>query len=292
MTTRINGKTKLLALIGNPVDHSVSPIMHNEACRINGENYVYLAFPVPVSHEDDALKATIEAFKTLGVVGANVTYPLKKNILPFLDFQSQEVTMVGACNTIVIDEKTKKITGYNTDGEGLVRALDEAGAIFRGQKVVLAGAGGAGRAIAVSLAIEGAREIVVSAPRVEKATSLIDSIHEAFPHFLIRHINSSQEALGEEVEDAALLINATPLGFAHRQEESIITDSALLRPSLFVYDIVYSPAETRLMKVAKEAGCQTANGLSMLLWQGAIAYRYFTGVDMPVEEIKKALPHA
>lgn len=287
MNNRIQGTTKLLGLLGHPVQHSISPQIHNSACDKNGADYVYLCFDVEPG--DDRLAQAVAALKTLGVRGANITFPFKSEIVRYLDVISPEVELIGTCNTLVVDPETKKITGHNTDGDGFILALEEEGAEFRGKKVILAGAGGAGRAIGIMLALRGAGEIVIAAPHEKPAVELIETIQRALPNFPVRYIHSNESSLKTELQDASLLINASPLGFKGMEELSIIEDSASLSPEVFVYDIVYSPAETKLMRIAKEAGCRTANGLSMLLWQGAVAYKYFTGMDMPMAHVKENL---
>lgn len=287
MKNRIQGTTKLIGLLGHPVSHSLSPQIHNSACDSNGADYAYLCFDV--NPETNELQNVIEAYKALNVVGSNVTFPFKEAVIPYLDVVSPEVALIGACNTLVIDSETKKITGYNTDGEGLVCALDDEGVAFRGNKVILAGAGGAGRAIGIMLALRGAGEIVIAAPRKDKADDLIAAVHKENADFPIRYIPSDEENLKVELQDATVLINASPLGFEGREDMSVIEEASSLPPHVFVYDTIYSPAETKLMRIAKKAGCRTANGLSMLIWQAAVAYKYFTGLDMPVEYVKKNL---
>lgn len=287
MSNRIQGTTKLLGLVGDPIKHSRSPHMHNSACDENGADYAYLCFEVPKG--EGQLKKVLDAYKILNVAGSNVTFPYKEEVVGLLDHVSQEVKMIGACNTIVIDEKTKEITGYNTDGAGLIKAVDELGIDFRGKKVVLYGVGGAGKAIAVMFALEGVGELCICQRSIEKYEAVAKTIHEHAPNVKLRHIAGDDATLKKELEDAVLLVNATTIGYKGAEDQCIIGSPDVLNPNVFVYDIIYAPAETKLMKFAKEAGCQTCNGISMMLWQGAIAYKHFTGVDMPIDYVKKEL---
>lgn len=287
MSNRIQGTTKLIGLIGDPIKHSRSPHMHNSACDKNGADYVYLCFEVKKTPE--SLGKVIEAYKTLNVVGSNVTFPYKEDVVKFLDHVSPEVQMSGTCNTIVIDQETKEITGYNTDGSGLVKAVDEIGVDFRGKKVVLCGVGGAGRAIAVKLALEGVGELCISEIVKEKYDAVEKSIHEHAPQVKVRFIDKSDESLKKELVDAVLLVNATTVGYKGAEDQSVVGSPDVLHPGVFVFDIIYAPAETKLMRIAKEAGCKVSNGIPMMLWQGALAYKNFTGEDMPIDYVKKEL---
>ena len=287
MSNRIQGTTRLLGLVGDPIKHSRSPHMHNSACDANGADYAYICFEVPSG--EGQLKKVLESYKTLNVAGSNVTFPYKEEVIQYLDHVSKEVEMIGACNTIVIDDETKEITGYNTDGAGLVKAVDELGVDFRGKKVVQYGVGGAGKAIAVMFALEGVGELCICQRTVEKYEAIAATIKEYAPNVKVRHIAGDDATLKEELKDAVLFVNTTTMGYKGHEDECVIGSADVLNPDVFVYDIIYAPAETKLMKFAKEAGAKTCNGISMMLWQGAIAYKHFTGVDMPIDYVKKEL---
>lgn len=286
MTNRIQGTTRLLGLIGNPLKHSRSPHMHNTAFEKLNEDYVYLCFEVG----NEGLKEAIEALKLFNAKGGNITFPNKQEVMKYLDDISEDAKIIGSVNTIKIDEDTKKVIGYNTDGRGFVASIEEKGIEFKNNKVVVVGVGGAGRAIAIQLAYEGAREIVIKEMDKALAEEVKDTINKYIPKVEVKIIGDSDEELGKELIDAVLLVNATPLGMKGREDKCIIKSSDVFTDrNLFVYDIVYDPRETLLMKYAREKGLDTCNGINMMLWQGAMAFKIWLGVDMPIDYVSKEL---
>jgi len=284
MTNRISGTTSLIGLLGNPVKHSKSPHMHNKSFQALGLDYVYMAFEV----QDGHIKEALDSLKTFNAIGGNITMPHKTKIVEYLDDISPDAKIIGSINTIKIDEN-KKVTGYNTDGKGFVKSLEENEVKFKGKKIVIAGAGGAARAVATQLAYDGVGEIVLFNRTLEKAKIITDNINTNIPSCKATAKDINETDLVKEIKDAAVLVNCTSLGMKSTIDQSIISSPAQLPKDIFVADIIYDPDQTRLLKIAKEAGCRYMNGLMMLIWQGAIAFKIWTGVDMPVDLIKEEI---
>lgn len=288
MANRIQGTTKLIGLLGNPLKHSMSPHMHNSAFEKLGLDYVYLCFEVEQGHVKEAL----EGLKTFNALGSNITFPHKQDVLEYLDDISEDAKIIGSVNTLLIDPKTKKITGYNTDGRGFVESIEEQGVTYKNRKVVIIGVGGAGRAIAIQLAYEGVSEIVIKEVNEELAREVKKTIEGNISTCNVKLLSQDEEELTQELKDATLFINATPLGMKGKEEMCAISSAAVFpegNTSLFVYDIVYDPRETKFMKYAKEAGLKTCNGINMMIWQGAIAFKIWLGVDMPQDYVRQEL---
>lgn len=259
--------------------------MYNYSFDRLGIDAVYLAFDVPQSD----LKAAVEAMRTLHVKGFNVTMPDKVAVLEYLDEITPAAQLIGACN-VVVPDKDGCLVGYNTDSIGFSDNLKAGGVELAGRKLVLLGMGGAGTAVAVQAAIDGAAELAIfnrkdeSFPNGEK---LVGRLRKAFPACNITYQDlADSEALTAAVKSADVAINATRAGMKPLDEVTLI-DSSLLRPSLVVADTVYNPRETRLIKEAKAAGCKAFGGIGMLLWQGAATFRLFTGCEFPREEVDK-----
>ena len=280
----ITGHTQLTALLGSPVAHSISPMMHNESFRLLGLDYVYLCFEV----NENTLPMAVAGLKTCGIRGFNLTMPNKNKIVELLDELSPAARLIGAVNTVVND--VGKLIGYNTDGVGYMQSVKDAGYHIIGETITVMGAGGAATAICAQAALDGVKNIHIFArnsSRFWKRTEkLVENINSTLPCQAFLHENGDQTALKEAVSRSALLLNATSVGMAPNTDASIITDTSLYRPDLIVSDVIYNPRETRFLREAKEAGCRTFNGMYMLLYQGAEAFRLWTGQDMPVTEIK------
>lgn len=287
MEKRINGHTKLYALIGSPVGHSGSPAMQNYSFEKLGLDCAYLAFDIPLEKTKDAL----DAFRTLHVGGFNVTMPCKTEVARLVEHLSPAAELIGACNTVVVEEDGT-MTGHNTDGVGFVRNLKEHGVEVKGQKIVLLGTGGAATAIAVQAALDGAAEIAIFNQKDEfyaNGEKTVEKLRKAVPGISSVSINDlgDTELLREAVKNADILVNATRAGMSP-QEDVIPVPEDVLRPELAVADVVYNPRETLLVRKAKEAGCRAAvGGIGMLLWQGAAAFELFTGQEMPAAEVKE-----
>ena len=284
---RISGTTTLLGLIGTPVEHSKSPAMYNHCFQKFGLDWAYLAFNIPQEKAGDA----VQAIRTLGMRGANVTMPCKNAVIPYLDKLTPAAEAIQAVNTIVNENGT--LVGHNTDGCGYTQNLRRSGVEVKGKRIVLLGGGGAASSIAIQAALEGAAEIAVFNlkdafwPRVEKG---LQAIAKAAPGCAIT-LNDLQdrEALHQAILRCDILSNATRVGMAPYEDQSNITDLSWFRPDLIVTDVVYAPPQTRMLREAQAAGCLTCDGLGMLLCQGAEAFRLYSGMEMPVEEIRALL---
>lgn len=277
----ITGKTKLCCLIGDPVEHSLSPIMHNAAFKALNLNYVYVAFNV----NKNRLKDAIKGIKALGIHGINVTTPHKMAIVKFLDKLDESAIETKAVNTILNTES--KLIGYNTDGIGAINALKNNGILLKNKKVVLLGAGGAARAIAFSL-IKNGCELTILNRTLSKAKKLVKELKKKFKSSKISYYKLSNENLKKELSNANILINATSVGMRPKENESPVKKE-FLKPDLCVFDIVYNPLETKLLKDAKSIGAKVINGLEMLLYQGAISFKIWTGEDAPIDVMKNAI---
>lgn len=284
MKHEITGHTGFMALLGHPVAHSISPQMHNEAFRLLGLDYVYLAFDV----QPQGLARALEGLKEVHIQGFNLTMPLKTAIIPYLDGLTPAARLAGAVNTVF--RKDGQYIGHNTDGIGYMQSVADQGYDIIGKKMTLLGAGGAATAICVQAALDG-----VSSIDMFKRKNASFSETEAFCQRIaadtgcqIRLLDIEDKALlADSLRDSAILTNATNVGMAPNQEQSILPDPALLPSHVIVSDIIYNPRETMLMRQARAAGCPAFNGLYMLLFQGAAAFRCWTGREMPLEQIRE-----
>jgi shikimate dehydrogenase len=277
----VSGKTRLCAVIGDPVKHSLSPCIHNAAFQHLKLDYVYVAFEVARGD----IEAAVQGIKSLGIYGINVTMPHKVGIIKHLDELNESAKTVGAVNTIL--NKEGKLIGYNTDGEGALKALTAEHQNPTGKKVVILGAGGASRSVSHSLAPL-AREMMILNQTVdfEKAEDLAKELTAKFGS-KIRYGKLSEGNLKRELENADLFVNATPLGM-HPNENETPVNHGLLHPDIAIFDLVYYPNETRLLREAKAVGAPTIEGLSMLVHQGAVSFEIWTGKKPPVDVMMKA----
>lgn len=275
---RISGKTKLCAVIGDPVEHSLSPCIHNAAFQHLGLDYVYAAFTV----EKGALSEAMQGVRSLGIFGLNVTMPHKVDIIPHLDRLDETAQKVGAVNTVLNDIE---LIGYNTDAPGAMNALKAHEGNPYDKKVVILGAGGASRSISFAIAEE-ARELVILNRTPEKAEALASKISSEIDRE-VRWGMLSNHVLDEELVDAVILINATSVGM-HPNDSETPVDKSLLREDMVVFDLVYNPLETRLLREAKSIGAQTIDGLTMLVYQGAASFEIWTERKAPVNVMIKA----
>ena len=273
----ITGHTRLTALLGSPVAHSISPLMHNEAFQLLDLDYTYLCFEV----NEETLPAAVDGLKACGIRGFNLTMPNKNKIVELLDELSPAARLIGAVNTVVNDDG--HLTGYNTDGVGYMQAVT-------GKTITIMGAGGAATAICAQAALDGVEKIHIFARETsrfwDRTQKLAENINSTLPCKAVLHENKDTAALAQAISESALLLNATSVGMAPNTEGTIIEDTSLYHPDLIVSDVIYNPRETRFLKEAREAGCRTFNGMYMLLYQGAEAFRLWTGKEMPVKEIK------
>ncbi|PLS04873.1 shikimate dehydrogenase [Neobacillus cucumis] len=287
---KIDGRTKLVGLLATPIGHSLSPRMHNLGYTLKGLNYSYLAFEVGNS----TLEKAVEGMRALHVAGFNVSMPNKMEVIKYLDELDDSAKYTGAVNTVV--NKDGKLIGYNTDGKGYVKNLEVHGVDLNGKKVTLVGSGGAATPISIELAQSGISEISIFARNdhfFHQAEKNVDKINHDMKEFGVKATIfplEDQEAFQREVTESVVLANGTSLGMKPLEHLSIVDDTlGILRKGLVVTDVVYNPQKTKLLRLAEEAGSTVINGLGMMLWQGALAFKLFTGEDMPLEEIRKIM---
>ena len=278
----ITGKTKICGLIGDPVEHTMSPPMHNAAFDELGLDYAYLPFLV----KPEGLSAAISGLKALNVIGFNVTIPHKVNVIPLLDELDPLAEKIGAVNTVVNNNGTLK--GYNTDASGFLQALLERGIEPRAKSIVLLGAGGAARAIAYILADRGARlSILNRREELDWAENIAENIREDFGRE-VPVFELLPGYLEKAISSADILVNATSVGMSPAVDASPVP-ADLPKPGLVVTDIVYNPVQTRLLREAGAAGAVTVPGIDMLIWQGALAFEKWTGQQAPFGLMKKVV---
>lgn len=274
--------TKLTGLIGYPVKHSKSPLMHNTAFEELGLDFTYELFEV----KEDEVEQAFRDLKELNVVGFNCTMPDKIKAFELADEVSREAKLIGAANTIVNEDG--KFIAYNTDGIGFVKALESKGFDIKDKTITILGSGGAASAIIVQCALDGAREINVLSIKDkfwDKAEILVNNIIEE-TGVKINLIEMTDETITECVNKSSLLCNATPVGMAPIEDGCLIKDSSLLRTDLVVVDIIYNPLETKLYKMAKANGCRVLNGIEMLIHQGAASFELWTKKEFPIEKVR------
>ena len=284
MQTRpmLTGHTRIVGIIGDPIEHSRSPQMHNAAFAKAGLNYVYVPFHV---HPDDLAHA-ITGFKALNVVGINVTLPHKQAVIPYLTSISREAELIGAVNTLTfVDDE---IHGDNTDAPGVLKALEEDGnmSVPVGKEVVVLGAGGSARAVVVALALAGVASVTIANRTVERAVSLAEEMQEK-TDIPMHGMGLADARLPDAVSRCMLLINTSTASMDPTQP--LLVSADWLQPNTIVYDIVYTPPVTPLMKAAAERGCPTLGGIGMLVHQGAIAFERWTGVTPCTDTMHRAL---
>jgi len=277
----IRGTTKILGIIGCPIKHSLSPVMQNEALHACALNYVFVPFHV----EPHDLGRAVDGMRALGVAGFNVTIPHKTAVIPFLDELHESAEAAGAVNTVKNDNG--RLVGHNTDGDGLVRSLtNELGFDPRGRSIVVIGSGGAARGAVAALCRSGVRRIVLVNRTHEKAEQLASSLADRYPETLLS-VLSGFDALAAALGDTDLLINTTSLGMD--SESTLNLPLERMTPSAKVYDMVYSPPVTPLLKDASDAGLACCNGLGMLAAQGELAFTIWTGEIPPPGLMKRVL---
>lgn len=279
----ITGKTKNLGVIGWPIAHSFSPNMHNAAIAEAGLDYTYMAMPV----KPEDLKEAVAGVRALGFKGINVTIPHKQAIMEFLDEIHDDARIIGAVNTVVNEDG--RLIGYNTDIDGFINALKATGFDCKDKKVVMLGAGGAARAVIWGFIKEGISRLTIAVRNVPKVLPLAES----FSSYLdIKVINWIDKEYSDALKECELLVNTTPLGMYPKIEAMPPVDFDALNPSAFVYDIIYTPAETMLLRKARENGLRTLNGEGMLAGQGAVAFKHWTGVEPDINVMAEALRKA
>ena len=280
MEKQISGTTRLLGVIGSPISHSKSPAMYNGGFSKLGLDYAYLAFDI----KEEQVKEFVQTAKLLNMRGFNVTMPCKTETARLVDELSEAAQLIGAVNTVV--NENGRLIGHNTDGVGFVRNLKEHGVEIKEKKITLLGGGGTGKSVLVQLVLDGAKQIEVfnrKGINVTKLEELKKKLNEKVPNCSI-HIRNIEdgELLTKTIQEADILINATNVGMCPNENESVIKDTGAYREGLIVAEIIYNPMETKMMRDAKAAGVKTViGGEGMLYWQGAEAFRLFTGQELP-----------
>lgn len=274
----ISGRTKVCAIIGDPVEHSLSPVMHNAAFKELGLNLVYVAFTVAAKE----LNTAISGARSMGLKGLNVTMPHKNAVMKYIDEVDATAKDISAVNTILCNNR--RLIGYNTDGAGAMIALQENDVFLEDKKVVLLGAGGAAKAIAYQV-VQDAEELVILNRTPQKAKKLAELIRK---NKKVKSGSLTAPALKEELETANVLINSTSVGM-HPDVECSPVPTNFLRSDLCVMDIIYNPLDTKLLKDAKSVGAKTISGIEMLIYQGAVAFEIWTNCPAPVDVMREAV---
>lgn len=284
---KIDGRTKYVGLLATPIGHTLSPRMHNLGYTIKNLNYTYLASEVG----NENLQRAVEGMRAIDAAGFNVSMPNKMAVIPYLDELDDSAKYTGAVNTVV--NQDGKLIGYNTDGKGYIRNLRAHGIDLTGKKVTLVGSGGAATPIAIEFAQSGISEISIFARDDQffhQAEENVRKINEDMQSFNVKaniFPLEDKEAFRREVAESAILANGTSLGMKPLDHLSIVDETLdVLREDLVVTDVVYNPQKSKLLQQAEQAGATAINGLGMMLWQGALAFKLFTGEEMPLEEIK------
>ena len=276
----INGRTKIVGIIGSPVEHTLSPVMHNAAFEKLGMNWVYMPFLV---HTQNLAKALM-GMRALGLVGLNVTLPHKESVIEFLDEIDEYAKKIGAVNTIL--NKDGKLYGYNTDCQGFLDILDKHGNFNPQRKnAVLIGAGGAGRSLAVGLAKKGIKKIIIFDVVKRKAEILSEKIRKEFGCATSSFEIGETRSLFWAISESDILLNATPVGM--NKNEKLPISPRCLHKNLFVFDVIYR--DTGLIKMARRKKLRCLNGLGMLVNQAARSFSIWTGKKAPVDIMTKAV---
>ncbi len=276
----INSKTTLIGLFASPSKHSISPIMHNEAFNKLNLNYAYLSFEV----DKNNLKDAVNAVKTLNMRGVNISMPNKKEVIKYLDKISKSAELTQSVNTIVNDNGI--LTGHSTDGEGFIKSLENEQIFIKDKNIIILGTGGASIAIISQAALYKAKEIYVFKRDTNwnEQKKIIDNIADKTNCSITLYSLEDKKTLKAKIENSCILINATRVGM--KEDISLIEDKTFFRKDLIVSDCIYSPAKTKLLKIAEREGCRIINGMGMLLYQGALAFELWTNEKMPIEHIK------
>jgi len=267
-------------VIGDPIEHTLSPVIHNTAFKELALDYVYLPFHV----DKDELGQAIDGMRGLKIRGLNVTIPHKVNVIPFLNELDPMAEKLGAVNTIVNDNSFLK--GYNTDAAGFLQALLEEGVEPKEKNIVIIGAGGASRAISFILADRGANITILNRlQEIDWAINLAGSISQIFNRE-VQALELTEENLADVMENTDIIVNATSVGMTPNIDATTVP-AGLIKPGMVVFDAVYNPTKTRLLREAEQAGAKAIGGINMLVWQGVLAFEMWTGQKAPVALIKQ-----
>lgn len=277
---QLNAKTILTGLFASPSNHSISPIIHNNAFKKLNLNYVYLSFEV----DNNNLKSAIASIKTLNMRGVNLSMPNKKEVIKYLDNISKEAELSQSVNTIVNDNGILK--GYSTDGDGFIKSLEEENIFIKDKNITILGIGGASISIISKAALYGVKSISVFKRDNNwiEQKKIIDNIANKTNLNINLYSLENKSILKREIDNSYILINATSVGM--KENLSLIEEKNFFRKDLIVSDLIYEPRKTKLLKMAEEEGCKIINGIGMLLYQGALSFELWTNKKMPIEYIK------
>ena len=286
MKKKITGHTRLICLLGDPVSHSISPAMHNLSFETLGLDYVYLSFQTNVEQFD----TTVSTLKQIGARGFNCTMPCKRIAAQTCDELSSAAKLMNSVNTVVIENG--KLIGHNTDGVGYMKSVQDAGHDIIGKQMTLLGSGGASSAILAQAALDGLTHINIFARKGaswDVMQNQVDLVNAQTSCKVTLNEFADKQALRSSITDSAILVNGSSVGMAPNIEGCLIPDSSYFHPELIVSDVIYNPRTTKLLAMAEEAGLKTFNGMYMLLYQGAEAFKIWTGQEMPIELVKQTL---
>jgi shikimate dehydrogenase len=275
----ISGKTRVCGVIGDPIEHTLSPTIQNSAFNHLKLDFVFLAFQVKAIDLENAVRG----MRGLGIHGLNITMPHKSTVIGCLDKVDSTVRFLGSANTIL--NRDGKLSGFSTDGIGALKGLIENGVVLSGKKVLLLGAGGAAKAIALTL-VQEVGELAILNRSAEKAEVLAERLGRMFNRKVVGDV-LSPITIAENLQDSDILVNATSAGMKPNLGQSIVPPK-WLRSDLVVMDIVYNPVETKLAKDAKVAGAKVISGVEMLIYQGAGSFEIWTGKSAPIEVMRRA----
>jgi len=280
MKKEINGKTKIIGVIGENIENSLSPLLHNQIILKHSLNFRYLPFQVAETDLGEA----IQSIRALNIRGVNITFPYKEKAIEFLDEVEESARRIGAVNTIVNNKGN--LTGYNTDVIGFKKTFQEVGKFtIKKKKAVILGAGGAARAVIYSLLEEGIEEISIFNRTLEKTEKIKQGFSPFFPESNINIFSFEQNDLKDKIKKANLLVNATSVGMASQLDNTPLPDEKLFHPDLLVYDLIYHPAKTFFLRQAERVGAKIINGLPMLVYQGIESFYLWTGFKPEEKEI-------
>lgn len=277
----VDANTRCLGLFGNPVAHSLSPLLHNYTLQMMGLNYVYLPFAIPAGE----IKEAVNAIRSLNFRGVNVTIPYKEAVIPYLDDISPEAEACGAVN--VISNEDGCLRGYNTDGTGFTAALREEGVAIQGQTVFV-GAGGAARSLAWALVNEGITQLDFMDVNLEKAEALAASLAVPAGVTLAAH-SMSNDKFAQLAASSNIVINCSPVGMYPHITQSPVAALDMLQPGTVVCDIIYNPLNTKFLALGQARGLKTVNGLAMFVHQAALSLEIWLGIKPPVQQMKEVL---
>jgi shikimate dehydrogenase len=283
----VDQHTQVVGLLGYPLHHSFSPSMHNAAFEAMKLNYVYIPLSVPPGRLSEA----IQGLRALNLIGANVTIPHKEEIIPFLDYVTEEAQLAGAVNTLFWTEDGY-LVGDNTDVEGFRRTLTQGKIDLLGRTAAIIGSGGAARAVAVALARTGVKEIIFWARRYEAVQRVIEDLQPLFPDLIWTSHTKSTPVWADDLSRTSLLVNASPVGMYPHIQDTPVSRSLLgmLPEGAHVYDLVYNPQQTLLLQTAAEfETLKTHSGVDMLVYQGAVAYERWTGQSPPIDLMRQVV---